>query len=41
MFLKPLVLFLVLACVLLPIRYAVIKFCPEGKVKRLLLTRIE
>jgi hypothetical protein len=38
--LRPLVLFIVLACILLPIRYAVIRFMPEGRLKRILLLRV-
>lgn len=40
-FLRPFALFFILACVLLPIRYAVIKWLPEGKLKKLLLTRVD
>lgn len=38
--LRPFVYFLVLACILLPIRYAVIKWMPEGKLKRVFLLRV-
>jgi hypothetical protein len=38
--LRPVFLFVVLACVLLPARYAVIKFMPEGRLKRILLLRV-
>lgn len=41
MLIRPLVLFFVLACVLLPIRHAVIRWAPEGRVKRLLLRRVD
>ena len=41
MFLRPIALFVLLACILLPIRFAVIKFAPEGKLKRWLLTPIK
>jgi hypothetical protein len=41
MFLRPFALFLILACILLPIRFAVIKFAPDGKLKRWLLTPIK
>ena len=35
--LRPLALFILLACILLPIRFAIIKWLPEGKIKHLLL----
>jgi uncharacterized membrane protein YhdT len=35
--LRPLALFFLLACLLLPIRFAVLRYMPEGRVKRLLL----
>jgi hypothetical protein len=38
--LRPLALFILLACILLPIRHAVIKWCPDGKIKHLLLLRV-
>lgn len=38
--LRPFALFILLACILLPIRYAVIKLMPEGKIKHLLLLRV-
>lgn len=38
MLLRPIALFILLACILLPIRFAVIKWMPEGKLKRILLT---
>jgi hypothetical protein len=41
MLLRPLALFVLLACVLLPIRFAVMRFAPDGKLKRWLLTPIE
>lgn len=41
MLLKPFVFFVLLACVLLPCRFAVIKWMPEGKVKRILLFRVK
>jgi hypothetical protein len=40
LFLRPFALFFILACVLLPVRYAVIKWFPEGRIKRLLLLRV-
>jgi hypothetical protein len=39
-FLRPVLLFVLLACILLPIRFAVARWWPEGKVKRLLLREI-
>ena len=39
--LRPLALFLILGCVLLPIRYAVIWWFPEGRIKRFLLLRVD
>lgn len=39
--LRPVLLFFILACVLLPVRFAVMKWMPEGKLKRLLLLRVE
>lgn len=39
--LRPLALFLILACFLLPIRFAVIRWFPESKFKRFLLTRVD
>lgn len=39
--LRPLALFFVLACVLLPVRHAVIRWVPEGRMKRVLLMRVE
>lgn len=41
MVLRPVALFVLLACVLLPIRYAIIKWMPEGRLKKLLLTPVE
>ena len=41
MLLRPLALFLLLACVLLPIRMALARFMPDSKLKRLLLLRID
>ena len=35
--LKPLAAFILLACILLPARFAIIKWFPNGIVKRLLL----
>lgn len=35
--LRPVLLFVVLACVCLPARYAVRRWLPEGRLKRLLL----
>lgn len=40
-FLRPFVLFFILACVLLPIRFAVMKWMPECRLKRLFLLRID
>ena len=40
-FLRPFALFLLLACVCLPARYAVIKWMPEGRLKRILLFRVK
>lgn len=40
-FLRPFALFLLLACILLPCRYAVMKWMPEGKWKRILLFRVK
>jgi len=39
-FLRPVLLFVVLACILLPVRFAVMRWWPDGKVKRLLLREI-
>lgn len=39
--LRPVLLFIVLACICLPARYAVIWWMPEGRLKRLLLRRID
>jgi len=39
--LRPFLLFFVLACICLPVRYAVIWWMPEGKLKRLLLRRVD
>lgn len=41
MLIRPLLSFVVFACILLPIRYAMIWWFPEGKVKRFLLTEIK
>jgi hypothetical protein len=38
---RPMLLFVVLACILLPIRFAVIRWIPDGKLKRFLLTEIK
>lgn len=40
MVLRPIALFILLACILLPIRYAVIKWMPEGRMKRLFLIKV-
>jgi hypothetical protein len=40
MLLRPLALFILLACILLPIRFGVIKWMSDGKLKRLLLLRV-
>lgn len=40
-FLRPFALFFVLACVLLPIRFALMKWLPNGRVKRLLLLKLQ
>jgi len=37
MLLRPFALFILLACVLLPIRFALMRFMPEGRLKRVLL----
>ncbi len=37
MLLRPFALFILLACVLLPIRFALMRFMPEGRLKRILL----
>lgn len=39
--LRPFILLVLLGCILLPIRYAIIKWWPEGRVKRLLLYRVD
>ena len=39
--LRPFALFVLLACVLLPIRFAVIRWAPDGRLKRLLLLKVE
>ena len=39
--LRPFALFLLLACVLLPIRRAVMRWMPECAVKRLFLLRVD
>lgn len=36
--LRPFLAFALIACILLPARYAVIKWCPRGWFKRILLT---
>lgn len=36
--LRPIILFILLACICLPARFAVMKWMPEGRLKRLLLT---
>lgn len=41
MALRPFVLFFVLAFICLPVRFAVKRFIPEGRLKRLLLTDIK
>ena len=40
MLIRPVLLFVILACILLPARYAVIWWVPEGRIKRLLLFRL-
>ena len=40
MFLRPFILLLVMLLVLVPIRKAVIRWMPEGKMKRLLLMKV-
>ncbi len=40
LFIKPFVAFLVLAVICYPIKLAVVRFMRDGRVKRLLLTRI-
>ena len=37
---KPLAAFILLGCILLPARFAIIKWFPEGSIKRLLLTHL-
>ena len=37
---KPFVFFLFIVGILLPVRFCVIKWMPEGKIKRILLFRI-
>jgi len=39
--LRPVALFLLLACILLPIRFAVMKWVPESSLKRALLLPID
>jgi hypothetical protein len=39
-FFKPLAFLIVLGLICLPVRYAVIKWFPEGKIKRLLLFKV-
>jgi hypothetical protein len=41
MALRPFVLFFILAVICLPVRFAVKRFLPEGRLKRLLLTDIK
>ncbi len=36
---KPLVLFILMVCIVLPIKLAFIRFFPEGRIKRFLLIR--
>jgi hypothetical protein len=38
---KPFAVLLIFGVVLIPARLAVIKWCPEGRIKRLLLTRVD
>lgn len=38
---RPIALFILLGCICLPARYAVKRFLPEGKLKRLLLTEVK
>lgn len=40
MFLRPFILLLVMVVVLVPIRKAVIRWMPEGKLKRILLMKV-
>jgi len=40
MFLRPFILLLVMLLVLMPIRKAVIRWMPEGKLKRILLMKV-
>jgi hypothetical protein len=40
LFLRPFALFVLLACVLLPVRHAVLRWMPEGRLKTLLLLRV-
>jgi len=37
MLLRPFALFILLACICLPARFAVIRWMPDGRLKRLLL----
>lgn len=41
MLLRPFVLFFLLAFICLPVRFAVKRFIPEGKLKRFLLTEVK
>jgi hypothetical protein len=38
---KPFVAFVFFGLILLPVRYAVIRFMPDGKLKRVLLMRVD
>jgi hypothetical protein len=38
---KPLVALAVFGLILLPVRLAVMRFLPDGRIKRLLLTRVD
>lgn len=40
MFLRPFVLLLVVVLVLLPVRYAVARWMPDGRLKRILLMKV-
>lgn len=39
--LRPIMLFVLLGCICLPARYAVIKWVPEGNLKRFLLREVK
>lgn len=41
MAIKPFVVFILLVCICLPARIAVQRFMPDGKIKRLLLRKVQ